>query len=181
MAPRTYNSEGIILSRRSFSEADRILSVFSREKGRTSLIAKGVRKPKSRKRGSIEVFSEVKYSAAVGKSLDIMTEVEIINSYQDIRKSLKKVSVAYFYMETIGRLLGEEEKNEGLYRLLKKYLRDLSSITKLKEERERFIKDTLTLMGYWPEGRSIQNADRVLEEIAEKELTSVRIGKKIAT
>ena len=181
MAPRTYNSEGIILSRRSFSEADRILSVFSREKGRTSLIAKGVRKPKSRKRGSIEVFSEVKYAAAKGKSLDIMTEVEIIDSYPDIRKSLKKVSVAYFYMETVGRLLGEEEQNESLYRLLKKYLRNLPGVSKLKDERESFIKDTLSLLGYWPKGRPIQNADRVLEEIAEKELTSVRVGKKIAS
>ena len=181
MVPRTYNSEGIILSRRSFSEADRILSVFSREKGRTSLMAKGVRKLKSRKRGSIEVFSEVKYSAARGKSLDIMTEVEIIDSYQGIRKSLKKVSVAYFYMETVGRLSGEDEKNEALYKLLKRYLKKLSSTKRLKEERERFIKETLTLLGYWPKGRPIHNADRILEEIAEKELFSVRVGKKMIT
>lgn len=181
MTPRTYNSEGIILGRRSFSEADRILSVFSKKNGRTSLIAKGVRKPISKKRGSIEVFSQVRYSAAKGKTLDIMTEVEIIDSYQDIRKSLKKVSVAYFYMETIGRLSSEEEKDETLYGLLKKYLKRLPSVTRLKDERKRFIKETLTVLGYWPKGRPIQNADRILEEIAEKELSSVRVGKKMLT
>lgn len=181
MAPRTYNSEGIILARKSFSEADRILSVFSKKKGRTSLIAKGVRKPKSKKRGSIEVFSLVKYSAAKGKNLDIMTEVEVVNSFAKIRKNLKKVSVAYFYMETVGRLSAEDEQNEKLFSLLKRYLKRLSSVRKLKEERERFIKETLTLLGYWPKGRSIQNADRVLEEIAEKEMFSVRVGKKILT
>jgi DNA repair protein RecO (recombination protein O) len=179
--PRTYSSEGIILARRSFSEADRILSVFSKKKGRTSLIAKGVRKPKSRKRGSIEIFSRVKYSAAKGKNLDIMTEVEIIDSFPKVRKNLKKVSVAYFYMETIGRLSTEDEENEKLYRLLTGYLKRLSKVKNLKEERERFIKDTLTLLGYWPEGRPIRNADRVLEEIAEKELFSIRVGKKMLT
>lgn len=181
MAPRTYNSEGFILARKTFSEADRILSVFSKENGRTSLIAKGVRKPKSKKRGSIEIFSEVKYSAAKGKTLDIMTEVEIIDSYPELRKSLKKVSVAYFYMETVGRLSAEDEKNEELYKLLKKYLKRLSFAKRLKAEREMFIKDTLTVLGYWPKGRPIQNADRVLEEIAEKELSSVRVGKKMLT
>jgi DNA repair protein RecO (recombination protein O) len=181
VSPRSYNSQGIILSRRSFSEADRILTVFSKSKGKVSLMAKGVRKPKSRKRGSIEVFSEVEYSAAKGKNLDIMTEVEIIDSFPDIRKSLKKVSVAYFYMETIGRLSNEGEENRALYGLLKKYLKRLVVVKKLKQERELFIKDTLTLLGYWPKGRAINNADRVLEEIAEKELSSVRVGKKMLT
>lgn len=181
MAPRTYSSKGIILARKSYSEADRILSIFSEKMGRTSLIAKGVRKPKSKKRGAIEVFSEVSYSAAKGKSLDIMTEVEMINSFPKIRKSLKKVSVAYFYMETIGRLSTEDDVNKELYNLLKKYLKRLPSVRKLKEERERFIKEVLTLLGFWPEGRGIHNADKVLEEIAERKMASIRVGKKILT
>ena len=128
MVPRRYSSEAIVLARRRFSEADRILVVFTKSYGKISLIAKGIRKPKSKKRGSLEVFSQIKFAASRGKNLDIITEVEIIDSYSGIRKNLKKVTVAYFFLEVIGRIIQEGEKNEKLYSLLISYL------DKLKKE-----------------------------------------------
>ena len=54
MTPRNYTSEGIVLARKRYSEADRILSIFSKTFGKNVYIAKGVRKPRSRKRGHLE-------------------------------------------------------------------------------------------------------------------------------
>jgi len=45
--------EGIILKRRNLGEADRILTVFTLHKGKLPVLAKGVRRPKSKKRGSL--------------------------------------------------------------------------------------------------------------------------------
>jgi DNA repair protein RecO len=50
-------TKGIVLSRRDYQEADRILSVLTPDNGKVSLIAKGVRKPKSKLAGGIELFS----------------------------------------------------------------------------------------------------------------------------
>src|SRR3972149_254097 len=118
MRLRSYSSEAIVLARRNWGEADRILVIYSKSFGKKRLLAKGVRRPKSRKRGHIEVFSNLKFSASRGKGLDLMTEAEIIENFSIIRKDLKKVAVAYFLMETVGRITHDEEKNERLFELM---------------------------------------------------------------
>jgi len=179
MIPRSYSSEAIVLARRNYSEADRIIVVYSKDYGKLSLIAKSVRKTKSRKRGSIEVFSHIRFSAAKTKSLDILTEAEIVSTFSQIRKNLKKVAVAFYFTEVVGRLTHEGEKNEKLFSLLLKYIHSLRKETALKKLREKFIKDVVVLLGYWPKGKPINNPDLLLEEITERNINSVRVGKKL--
>ena len=75
------------MARRNFGEADRILVIFSKNFGRLSLLAKGIRKPKSRKRGHLEVFSHVRFQASTGHGLDLMTEAEAIGDFKEIRNN----------------------------------------------------------------------------------------------
>lgn len=179
MRSKTYSSEGIVLARRNYSEADRIVIVYSKGYGKLGLIAKGVRRIKSRKGGSLEVFSYIRFSAARGKNLDILTETEIITSFPQIRKNLKKVSVAYYFIEVVGRLTHEEEKNELLFSLLLKYLKSLQKEEELKKLRTRFVKDIIVLLGYWPRNKKLDNPDQILEEITERSINSLGVGKKL--
>ena len=176
---RSYVDEAIVLARRNFSEADRILSVFSKGRGRLSLIAKGVRRPSSRKRGHIEVFNRIKFQAVKGRGLDMMTEAEIIDSFEMVRKDLKKVALAYYFMEVIGRTIHEEEKNIELYGLLQDYLEKLKEEKKLLSLRKDFVYQVLTILGFWPRGRELENPDAKLEEVTERQLNSARVGKKL--
>jgi len=178
MKPRIYSSEAIILARKDYGEADRILVVYTKDYGKVSLIAKGVRKLKSKKRGSLEVFSQIKFGAARGKGLDIMTEVNTINSFS-FRKNLAKVSLAYFFVESVGRLTKDEETNEELFGLLTKSLGLLENKNNLKDFRLDFISKMLTLFGYWPEDKKMDYPDKELEKATERKMTSVRVGKKI--
>ena len=176
---RSYVDEAIVLARRNFSEADRILSVFSKGHGRLSLIAKGVRRPSSRKRGHIEVFNRIKFQAVKGRGLDIMTEAEIIDSFEMVRKDLKKVALAYYFMEVIGRTIHEEEKNIELYGLLQDYLEKLKEDKKLLSLRKNFVYQALTILGFWPKGKDLPDPDSKLEEVTERQLNSARVGKKL--
>ena len=176
---RSYVDEAIVLARRNFSEADRILSVFSKGHGRLSLLAKGVRRPASRKRGHIEVFNRIKFQAVKGRGLDMMTEAEIIDSFEMVRKDLKKVALAYYFMEVIGRTIHEEEKNVELYSLLQNYLEKLKEEKKLLSLRKDFVYQVLTILGFWPRGRELENPDAKLEEVTERQLNSARVGKKL--
>ena len=179
MLPRHYSSKGVILATRSFSEADRLLVICSRDYGKVTVIAKGVRKPKSKKGRNVEVFNIIKFSAARGKSLDILTEVELLDTHNKVRKDLKKASVAYYFIETTGRITQDEEENQDLYNLLVDYLDRLEDSKNLKKTRYDFIYDTLVLVGFWPEGKKMENHDVVLENVLEKKLSSKRVGKKI--
>jgi DNA repair protein RecO (recombination protein O) len=179
MKPRRFSSEAIVLKRKSYSEADRILTVLSKDYGKLSLMARGVRKPKSRKRGALEVFSRLKFSASRGKSLDLVTEAEIIDSFNSIRDDLKKVSVAYFFVETVDKLTREDEKHVDVYVLLLRNLKELQDSESLRRQREQFIYEILVLLGYWPKGKELDNHDQALENVTERNIASVRVGKKV--
>lgn len=179
MKSHGYSGEGIILARRNFGEADRILVLYSKDLGKISLIAKGVRKPKSRKRGHIEVFNQVKFQAIKTSSVDIITEAETINSFDLIRTDLKKISVAYYFVEVIGKSAHEGEKNSDVYYLLVDYLNQLSSSSRVGTLRKSFLIKLLTLLGYWPLGVEMDNPDAVLEEVVERKINSARVGKKV--
>ncbi len=181
MKPRSYTSEGVVLARRHFGEADRILVLYTKNFGRISLIAKGVRRPKSRKRGHIEVFNYLKFQAISGKGLDIMTEAEVIEDFKEIRKNLNRISLAYYFAEVLGRITHERDPNEELFDLILDHLESLKSVKRLKALRLDFIYKLLTLMGYWPEGKELPDPDKKLEEVIERQIASVRVGKAISS
>lgn len=179
MNQRTYASEGIILSRKNYGEADRILVCISKHFGKLSLLAKGIRKIKSKKRGHVEIFSKIKFSAVHSHGMDILTEAETINDFSIIRVNLNKVSLAYYFCEVVNKITHEDGRPSVIFQLLSSALEELGQITKLKQLRLKFIYNLLTEMGYWPEGKKLTDADIVLGDVIERKLSSVRVGKKM--
>jgi len=176
---RHYSSQGIVLARQNFFEADRILTIFSKDYGKVRLLARGVRKPESRKRGHIEVFNYIKFSVVRGRSLDILSEVETIVSFNLLRNDLRKMSVFYFLAEAITRLTRDGEKNERLLNLILVSFNKTVKSKNLKGLRKDFIYQCLVVLGFWPEGRRMEDPDKVLRDIAEREMFSARVGKEI--
>ena len=176
---KTYSTDGFVLARRNFSEGDRILVLFTKDFGKISVIAKGVRKVTSRKRGGIEIFNKIRFSAVKGKSLDILTEVKVIDSYDEVRSSLRKISVAYYFCEVVGRVTRDDEKHEEVFNILQSYFEKLEGSRNLKELRLRFVNQLLIILGFWPEGKEMKDPDKILESVIERKINSSRIGKKM--
>ena len=181
MTPRSYSTEGIVLARRNYSEADRILSIFTKDHGRVGVLAKGVRKPSSKKRGHLEIFSHVRFSAIKGRGIDLISEAEIIDNFTQVRANLKKVSLAYYFMEVVGRTTHENETHEEVFRLIIEYLNKLKNEKELKKLRLNFVLELLTTLGFWPKGKPMPNPDAILEEVVEREFSSLRVGKKLVS
>lgn len=176
---RTYSDEGIILARRNFGEADRILSIYTKNHGRISAIAKGIRRTTSKKRGHLEVFSYIKFQISEGHGAGILTEVETLNNFEIVRRDLKKVSLAYFFCEVIGKITHEHERNDGIFELLLNYLERLQFETSLRSFRFDFILELLTITGFWPKEKALINPDEKLEEVIERNINSIRVGRKV--
>ena len=179
MMSRSYSDEGIVLARRNFGEADRILSIYTKSHGRISAVAKGIRRLTSKKRGHLEVFSHIKFQIADGKGMGILTEVETLNNFGIIRKDLKKVSLTYYFTEVVGKITHEHERNDGIFELILNYLEKLQFETRLRSLRLNFILELLTITGFWPKGKKLLNPDEKLEEVIERGINSIRVGKKI--
>jgi DNA repair protein RecO (recombination protein O) len=115
---RAIRTEAIVLRRKDFGEADRILVLFSRKLGRISCIAKGSRKPSSKLSGHIELFIRSSFLISRGRNLHLVTQAETIESYDDIRKDLVGIGLGSYVVELVDAFTYEEGSNPKLYDLI---------------------------------------------------------------
>jgi DNA repair protein RecO (recombination protein O) len=147
---RTYATQGIILNRRNFSEADRILTVFTRNHGKLVCLAKGIRRPSSRKRGHLELFNHSKLFLARGRSFDILTQADTLNDFTSWRSDLTTVSRAYQLTELIDRLTAEQQDHPAVFHQLHLALSQLHLISNWDQFYNRFTYQLLQELGFWP-------------------------------
>jgi len=115
---RTYRTEGVVLRRSDFGEADRLLTIMTPHRGKIRGLAKGVRKLKSRKAGHVELLMRTDFFLAVGRSLDIITQAQVIEPYRALREDMRRITYGYYMSELVDRFMGEAEQNPAVYRLL---------------------------------------------------------------
>jgi DNA repair protein RecO (recombination protein O) len=115
---RTYRAEAVVMRRVDFGEADRLLTLYSREYGKIKGIAKGARKPQSRKTGHVELFMRSRFFIAKGRNLDIITQAETIEPYVALRADLVRATYASYAVELLDRFTVEEDQQLDLYDLL---------------------------------------------------------------
>jgi DNA repair protein RecO (recombination protein O) len=115
---RVYRTRAIVLRRTDFGEADRLLTVFTPDRGKLRLVAKGARKPSSRKSGHLELFSRGQFMVAVGRELDIVTQAETLEPFLPLREDLLRTTYAYYVAELADAFTAERDENGPLYRLL---------------------------------------------------------------
>lgn len=115
-------TEGIVLKYTNFGEADKILTILTRNKGKLKAIAKGCRKPKSNILASSEVFAFSEFVLYKGTNLYHITQAEVRQTFYNLRNDLLKLSYAVFFVEMADAVSDEEIPSERLFLLLAKAL-----------------------------------------------------------
>ena len=115
---RTYRTEAIVLRRKDIGEADRILTLLTPGAGKVRVVAKGIRKPRSRKAGHLELFTRTKLLVAVGHDLDIITQAELVEAYRPLREDLLRSATAAYMVELLDRFTPDDQENPEIYELL---------------------------------------------------------------
>jgi len=160
---RNYKTEAIVLRRDKFGEKDRLITTFTRSFGKKTLLAKGARRPESRFASATNLFSRLDIVVAKGRSIDILTEANIINSHSAISNDLQKAKLAYWIGEVVTNSTHDEEPLPTLYELL---VNSLNVIDKKGERRivDFFAFNCLSILGYKPElNKSVYSQDPLCE------------------
>jgi DNA repair protein RecO (recombination protein O) len=104
-----YRDSGVVLRTHKLGEADRIITLLTRERGVVRAVAKGVRKTSSRFGGRLEPFMHVDLQLAEGRSLDIITQVETLNPFaRDLGSDYPAYTAGTAMLETAERLVSED-------------------------------------------------------------------------
>lgn len=115
---RVYRTDAIVLRRIDFGEADRLLTVFTPERGKLRWVAKGARKPSSRKSGHVELFTRGQFMVAVGRELDILTQAETLEPFLALREDLLRTTYAYYVADLADAFTADRDENRLLFDLL---------------------------------------------------------------
>ncbi|MCX5725863.1 MAG: DNA repair protein RecO [Candidatus Saganbacteria bacterium] len=114
----SYNANAINLRSSPFGEADKILTLFSRDYGKIKAIAKGARRPGSKFGGRLEILAYNHYHLASGRGLDIVSQCETIHSFYGVRKDLKKLAPSVYLLKLVGGTTFERQRNSEIFDLL---------------------------------------------------------------
>ncbi len=152
MPPRQFRSQVIILSRRDFGEADRLLTLFTPARGKIRAIAKGARKPSAKVSGHVELFSRSDCLIHRGRNLDILTQAELIEPYLGLREDLARGAYANYVAELLDRFTADEEEAGGeLFNLLHETLERIAEAADPRLAARFFELQLLDLVGFRPE------------------------------
>jgi DNA repair protein RecO (recombination protein O) len=113
-----YKAEAIVLRRTNLGEADRIVTLFCRDQGKVAAVAKGARRQQSRLSGRLELFSHVRVLLAVGRTLDVISQVEVVHTHSLLRGDLDRLGFAAFAVELTDRATADREPAPEIFESL---------------------------------------------------------------
>lgn len=163
---RLYRTEAIVLKRSDFFESDRLLILYTPNLGKIRAIAKGVRKPTSRKGGHVELFTHSQLLIAKGRNLDIVTQAETIHPFLPLREDLLRITHAYYAAELIDRFTEERVENRPLFELLLSVLGWIGEASDLSLVMRLFELHLLGYVGYRPQLFRCARCEARIEPVA---------------
>jgi DNA repair protein RecO (recombination protein O) len=145
-----YTMDAFVLRRRHFGETDNILTLYSRDAGRFSAIAKGARKAISRLSGATEVLTLTRFGLATGKSLEIVTQVEVQDSFNRLRQDLERLAHGLYLADLLDHSVEDHAPNPTLFDLFHAALSLTGALTPPEIAARWFEVRLLRDLGYAP-------------------------------
>lgn len=135
---------GIIIGVRNLFEKDKVITIFTKEKGKISVLGKGMQDAKSKLSGLINYGNEIQLDLFAGKTFyyingcDLVKKIELSTIWQQ--------SVIFYWMEIVNKALPEEEKNESIYSWLWEIIGKYQKALDPDLLEEMLIKDLVTFL-----------------------------------
>ena len=172
---RSIRVHAIILRHSDWGEADRLVTLYTREHGKLRALAKGARKITSRKAGHLEPFTHVKLQLSRGRDLFIVTQADTVDAYLPVRETLVLTGNASYVVELLDRFVYEDEgANPTLFRLLADTLKRLADHDDIWLAVRYYEMRMLDFLGFRPQLVKCANCEREIK--AEDQFFSFSVG-----
>lgn len=144
-------TKGIVIREVNTGEADKILTVFSRNRGRISVLAKGARRPRSSNSAGSQLLSYCDYVLFSGRDMYTMNSSEVLEPFYEIRNDLERLTYAAHLTDIVNDVIQENQPASKLLQLLLNSLHMLAKTDKPPELIARIFElRCLAIMGYAP-------------------------------
>ena len=163
--PRNYQTEAIIIKKTKLGEADRILTLYTPDLGKIQAVARGVRRPRSKLAGHLELLTHSQVSLARGRNLDTITGSQTINSFLPLKSNLELTSYALYAIELVNQFTADHIENYPLFQLLLETMHQLCQASNSELVLRYFELHLLNEVGYRPQLQQCVSCHQPLEAV----------------
>jgi DNA repair protein RecO (recombination protein O) len=149
--PRYYQTEAVVIRKVKLGEADRILTLYTPDRGKIEGVAKGVRRPKSKMAGHLELLTHTQIRLAHGRNLDTIIGSQTVDSFMSLKNDLWLTSYGLYAAELVNQFTVEHLANQPIFGLFLETLNRLSRADNVEMTLRYFELHLLELSGYRPQ------------------------------
>lgn len=150
-----YRTKGFVLKKDDRGEADQLFMIYTEDFGKLEVLGKAIRKIKSKLRGSLDLFHLSEIEFIQGKAYKTLTDAILTDGFKNLRKDAKRLKIAYQIADLLDDLIGGQEADEKIWKLLNEVFERLNSLKiedcKLKIIYYYFFWNLVSFLGYQPE------------------------------
>lgn len=157
---RTYSATAIVLRRIDLGDKDRIITVYSKEHGKLSAVAKGARRPGSKLAGTCEPLTYARMFLSRGRELDVLSQSDIRESFPTLRGSMIAIAHGIYLIELTNSFVDERQPNPDLFDTLLSSLYVLESGADPEIAARHFELQLLRVLGYEPQFEACMRCGR---------------------
>lgn len=166
---RKIKTEAFVLKKRKLLNQDLLISLFSQELGKITVMAKGVRRITSRRLPHIQTGNLINIVISKHHDYLYLQETSLISAFSQIRKSQDKLNYQYYLLFMLDRLLPERQKENRIYYFVKKFFSELGSSENFEMNIfERYLNKILQLLGYIKEEKRFYELSEVIENLIQE-------------
>lgn len=129
-------TKGIVIKEMKYGDTSKIITIYTEDKGKISVMARGANNPKSKLIAPTQIFTLSDYQFKSGRNFYFISQVDIINSFYSIREDIDRVIYGYYILELADKSISIEQENKNIYALLK---RGLEVLSKLEDDYLKFV------------------------------------------
>lgn len=149
--PRTYRCEAITLKTAPLAEADLLVTLFTRERGKLRAVARGARRVSSKLMGHLEPLTQVRLSLAQGRNLDYINQAQVIDGFAELKQDLNATTKGLYIAELVDGFGSEASPNPPLYQAAEEVLKSIGLNHDSDWPLRYFEMQLLSLSGLMPE------------------------------
>ncbi len=175
-----YKTEGIVLNKEQSNDVDAILTVYTRNRGKIYVKAKGVRKKESKLKGFLEPFSHNSFLLVRSRTwADVLAGAETIEYFATVFEDVRRLALAFFIAETLDKTIVAPERDEEAWQFIVKVFQTLNNKNYAPEKiKVAFEKRILEVLGYDSSGKNLL---RQINELAGEEIKSHKFLQEVLT
>lgn len=171
-----YKDEGIVIRERPLGEADKLLTILTRNKGKVSASARGARRTRNRLLGPTQLFCHSRFLFLTGRGLATVGQAEIIESFVGLRENLDRLAYASYFAELVDGFLGEEDSQPAIFDFLRSLFSALAKAQDLQLLARYGELKLVSLAGFMPSLFRCAECGRDLPEQLSKAAFSPSAG-----